>query len=241
MLLNLPLYLGKTIIIYVLAAILPAIFLMRYIYKHDTVEKEPPKLLFSLLLAGVASALCSIVLELIGGEILNNNISRNSPYYVFALAFLVVAVVEEGTKMFFMKLRTWRDPNFSHLFDGVVYAAFVSLGFAAFENVKYVFTYGLTVAVTRAFSAVPAHLGFSVFMGVFYSRAKLCEKYGDSAGKRGNLIAAYVSAVMLHGIYDVCAMMGTTTSTLMFLAFIAVMYVVVHRLVKKSSAQDREI
>ena len=97
------------------------------------------------------------------------------------------------------------------------------------------------VAVTRAFSAVPAHLGFSVFMGVFYSRAKLCEKYGDLSGKRWNLIAAYVSAVMLHGFYDVCAMMGTTTSTLMFLAFVAVMYVIVHKLVKKTSAQDREI
>ena len=241
MLLYLPLYIGKTFLIHILAAILPAIFLLRYIYKHDTVEKEPPKLLWSLLLAGVASALCSIVLEMIGGEILNNNISQNSPYYIFTLAFLVVAVVEEGTKMFFLKRRTWRDENFSHLFDGVVYAAFVSLGFAAFENIKYVFSYGLMVAVTRAFSAVPAHLGFSVFMGVFYSRAKLCENQGDMQGKRWNLVAAYTSAVVLHGFYDVCAMMGTNTSTIVFLIFIAVMYVIVHKLVKKSSAQDREI
>ena len=190
MLLYLPLYIGKTFLLHILAAIIPAIFLLRYIYKHDTVEKEPPKLLWALLLAGVASALCSIVLEIIGGGILDSTVSQDSPYYVFALAFLVVAVVEEGTKMYFLKRRTWRDPNFSHLFDGVVYAAFVSLGFAAFENIKYVFSYGLSVAVTRAFSAVPAHLGFSVFMGVFYSRAKLCENQGDHRGKRWNLMAA---------------------------------------------------
>ena len=35
--------------VYILAAILPAAFLLRYIYRHDTVEKEPPGLLFKLL------------------------------------------------------------------------------------------------------------------------------------------------------------------------------------------------
>ena len=39
--------------IYVLAAVLPAFFLLRYIYKMDTVEKEPGYLLWALLLAGV--------------------------------------------------------------------------------------------------------------------------------------------------------------------------------------------
>ena len=33
------------LIVYILAAILPAIFLLRFIYRHDTVEKEPPGLL----------------------------------------------------------------------------------------------------------------------------------------------------------------------------------------------------
>lgn len=38
------------LIVYILAAILPAIFLLRFIYRHDTVEKEPPGLLALLLL-----------------------------------------------------------------------------------------------------------------------------------------------------------------------------------------------
>ena len=38
------------ILIYVLAAVLPAFFLMKYIYKQDTIEKEPPTLLGSLVL-----------------------------------------------------------------------------------------------------------------------------------------------------------------------------------------------
>ncbi len=94
------------------------------------------------------------------------------PAYTILLAFLVVAVVEEGTKFVFLKLRTWRDPNFNFRFDGIVYAVFVSLGFAAFENINYVLGYGLTVALPRAVLAIPAHMGFAVFMGLFYGRGK---------------------------------------------------------------------
>ena len=36
--------------IYILAAVLPAVILLRYIYRTDTVEKEPPGLLILLLL-----------------------------------------------------------------------------------------------------------------------------------------------------------------------------------------------
>ena len=141
--------------IYILAAVLPAVFLLRYIYKHDTVEKEPPGLLLSLLLMGVLAALASIVLEVIGQKILDANISQDDPYYNIILAFVVVAAVEEGTKCFFLKRRTWNNPNFNYRFDGIVYAVFVSLGFAAFENIKYVFNFGLSVALPRAILAVP--------------------------------------------------------------------------------------
>ena len=67
--------------IYILAAVLPAIFLLRYIYKHDTVDKEPPGLLLSLILMGIVAALMSIVLEIIGEKILNDQISQDDKYY----------------------------------------------------------------------------------------------------------------------------------------------------------------
>ena len=102
---------------------------------------------------------------------------------------------------------------------------FVSLGFAAFENIKYVFSYGLSVVLPRALFAIPGHLAFSVFMGVFYGRAKLCENRGNKVGKIGNLILGYVSAVLLHGFYDACAMNGSTTANIVFYVFIGIMYV----------------
>ena len=88
------------IIIYILAAIIPALFLMRYIYRKDTIEKEPPQMLISLVFLGVAAALVAIVLESIGKGILAAFIAADSPAYTIIMAFLVVAAVEEGAKFF---------------------------------------------------------------------------------------------------------------------------------------------
>ena len=236
-----PMAFSRIIFIYIMAAVIPAVILLRYVYRQDRIEKEPPALLRSLVWYGVIAALCAIVLERIGNLILDNTLTRSSPYYILVLAFLVVGAVEEGCKFFFLKRRTWNDWNFSHLYDGVVYSVFVSLGFAAFENIKYVFSYGLSVVLPRALFAIPGHLGFSVFMGVFYGRAKLCENRGDKAGKMINLVSGYVSAVLLHGFYDACAMNGTAAANTAFYVFVAVMYVVVYRMIKKASREDRPI
>lgn len=229
------------LIIYVLAAVIPAAILMCYIYKKDRIEREPPWLLGSLVLLGVAAALVAIVLEILGQSILDSLVSVNNPKYILLLAFLVVAAVEEGTKFFFLYRRTWRDPNFNYRFDAIVYAVFVSLGFAAFENIKYVFNYGLSVALPRALLAIPGHMGFAVFMGFFYGRAKLCFTFGDRSGCKLNLILGYLAAVFLHGVYDTCCMTGTARSTLIFVVFVLAMYLAVYFLIKHEAKTDAPV
>ena len=49
--------------IYVLAAVLPAVFLMRYVYRLDRIEREPVPLLISLIGKGIWAALAAIVQE----------------------------------------------------------------------------------------------------------------------------------------------------------------------------------
>ena len=176
--------------VYILAAVLPAIILLRYIYKHDTVEKEPPGLLLTLLFMGVLAALCATVLEAIFQTVLDLLVDPGSPVYTILLAFLVVAVVEEGTKFWLLKRRTWYHPAFNYRFDGIVYAVFVSLGFAAYENITYVLRYGLSVALPRALLAVPGHAAFAVVMGAFYGRARLREGWGKLAGICGPAISS---------------------------------------------------
>ena len=229
------------LIVYILAAILPAIFLLRFIYRHDTVEKEPPGLLALLRLMGVVSAVCSGFLESLAESLLKLLVSPSSPIYVVLTAFLVVAMIEEGTKFWLMKCCTWRHPAFNYRFDGIVYAVFVSLGFAAFENIQYILHYGLSVALPRALLAVPGHMAFAVYMGVFYGRAKRSESQDDGAGVRRNLCLGYVWAVFLHGFYDTCAMIGSIRATVVFVIFIVVVFFQVYRLLRRESAADAPI
>ena len=223
---------------YAAAALLPAIVLLRYIYRHDHIEKEPPALLLRLLLGGVLSAFAAILLETAGMWILPAFAEEGSDLYYVFLAFLVVAVSEEGAKLFFLKKYSWHQPAFNYMFDGIVYAVFVSLGFAAFENVKYVFDFGLSVAFSRAFLAVPAHMAFAVFMGIFYGRARCHARRGNGAAAKSNLAAGFISAVLLHGFYDACLMVGTNLSMIVFVGFVIFMYFFVSRVVKTAAAED---
>ena len=229
------------VIIYLLAALLPALFLMRYIYRKDTIEKEPKGMLIGLVFLGVAAAVVAVIFETLGTSLLSSFLEEGDPAHTNVLAFLVVAVVEEGAKYLFLLWRTWRDPNFNFHFDGIVYAVFISLGFAAFENISYVMGYGLSTAIARALLAIPAHMGFAVFMGYFYARAKRCADEGNARGRRRNLWAAFLSAVLLHGFYDACALLGTLLSALLFVAFVIAMYIIVIRMVKRESKNDQPV
>ena len=224
--------------IYILAAVVPAFILLRYVYRHDTVEKEPPGLLLSLLLMGIVAALASGILERIAQSFLRLLVDPGSPAYTILLAFLVVAVVEEGTKFLLLKWRSWDHPAFNYRFDGIVYAVFVSLGFAAYENILYVFNYGLSVALPRAFLAIPGHMSFAVGMGIFYGRAKACWARGYDGAAKANLLLGYLLAVFLHGFYDACAMIGTGMATILFVVFVIVMFLAVYRSLKRESAKD---
>lgn len=225
----------------ILAALLPAAFLLRTIYRMDTIEKEPARLLAKLLLCGVAAAVTAGWLERLGAAALRLALDPSGSVFTVAFAFLVVAVAEEGMKFLFLKKATWNHPAFNYRFDGVVYAVFVSLGFAAVENVLYVFHYGLSVAVPRAILAVPGHMGFAVFMGAFYGRARVARQEGNRRLERRCLRLGWLLAVLLHGIYDTCAMLNTAASMIAFLAFVVLMYILVIRKVRREAAADEPV
>ena len=239
---SLPFLFQGSFMINVAAALLPAIYLMRYIYQKDSIEKEPRKLLIHLVLLGVGSAFIAMILEGILGRLLNATmLDPSGVIYNILLAFIVVAVSEEGAKYVLTHLRTWKDPAFNYKFDAVVYCVFTSLGFAAFENVLYVLQGGLGVALMRAVLSIPGHMSFAVVMGVFYGRAKQCQHYGDTAGMKKNKLLAFVWAVVAHGFYDACLMVGTGLSTILFVAFVIFMYVFIFRLIKNEAATDEPV
>lgn len=83
---------------------------------------------------GVVSALCSGFLENLAETVLKHLVSPSSPIYVVLLAFLVVAVVEEGTKFWLLKRCTWNHPAFNYRFDGIVYAGVCLPGLCSFRE-----------------------------------------------------------------------------------------------------------
>lgn len=224
----------------IVAALAPAIVLGGYVYKMDSVEKEPMGLIIRLAIAGVIAAIGAAVMEgvlepvakaVTGGP-------RNGITYYAVLAFCVVGFAEELCKLVMLRLRTWNSKEFNYTFDAVVYGAMVALGFAAFENVFYVLQGGLATAIARAILSVPGHLSWGIIMGVFYGQAKVCERAGDTAGKMRSMILALVLPVLMHGFYDLCAFMSSDGLSLILLAFSAGVDLIAISEVKRGSSGD---
>lgn len=230
----------KTLLI---SALLPGLILMLYIFKKDRLEKEPKGLLWKLLLFGALFSFVPAILENIGDRILDGLFPRGGRLYYALDAFVVVALSEEGMKRFVLKRKTWSSPSFNCSFDGIVYAAYVSLGFACLENLIYVFgsgvAGGLSTAMARAFTAIPAHFFNAVFMGLYYGRAKECELKGDAAGRDFNMGRSLLVPVLLHGAYDYLAFVDTAAGNTAFTVLLIGLYFFSFRTIRRESAADR--
>ena len=188
--------------ILIAAAVIPAIFLLVHVYRADKLEKEPAPLLISLVLYGIAATFIALILERLGSALLGQFFPEDSVPYNVIMYFGVVAFSEEGAKYFLLKRRTWNSAAFNCQFDGVVYAVFVALGFALWENISYVLMYGLSTALVRAVTAVPGHACFGVFMGVWYGLAKRLHGQGRGSASKLCRVLALLLPAFLHGCYD---------------------------------------
>ena len=185
-------------------AILPVVILLIYIYRKDRFQKEPIGLLLAALGMGMLSVLpISFVEKFLSN--LNPYDGVNGALYT---AFVVAGCVEEGFKLLFLYWLIWRNRYFDEYFDGIVYAVFVSLGFALVENVMYVFSGGLGTGIMRALLSVPAHFLFAVVMGYFFALAKF---YKNSSL---NMLLAFIAPMLLHGIFDALLMVADASETM---------------------------
>ena len=234
-----PYYLPSVILI--AAAVIPAVALLYYVYRADTVEKEPPLLLLRLALLGILSTAAAKLLEYAGVFILNAVFRRESFLYLALLYFGVVGFAEEGSKYALLKRATWNSPHFNCRFDGVVYSVFVSLGFALWENIGYVLANGFGTALIRALTAVPGHACFGVFMDCWYSQARWLENRGDAAAAHSMRVLTVVLPALLHGAYDFLASATPRISPWYFVLFVVAMFLVTVRLVYRLSRNDEYI
>lgn len=218
-------------------ALLPGVLIIIYIFRKDKIEHEPMGLIFKLVIFGALSCIPAVILEnlvtVFGPAYIEGTVE-----YAFFEAFCVAALCEELCKYGLLRLGSWKNRNFDFRFDGIVYGVSVAVGFALLENVLYVMEGGIQVALIRAVMSVPLHAFCGVFMGVFYGAAK---KY-SIMGLRGKAAAAgwggFLIPVLIHGIYDALAFMGTLPAEIILLAFVAFMYVIAIKYVNKYARED---
>ena len=225
-----------------LIALLPPIILIIYIWKLDTIEKEPGSLLLKLFIFGVLTTVGAMILESVGEWILNSFVSEPTSYlYMLIDNFIVVAWSEEGLKRLALRRCSFRHPAFDYRFDGIVYAVMVSLGFAAAENVLYVFQYGLSTGLIRAVTAIPLHCITGIYMGHYYGEAKSAHVRGDLGRYRRFMRLSLVIPILIHGFYDFCASTDSGLLMLLFIAFVVIIDIFAFLAVRRYSREDSPV
>lgn len=227
---------GHTTYMNLLIAVLPCVFLLRYIYRADKLEKENMSLLIRVFLLGIVSIIPTLIIELTLNSFYDHINFSNPIIGNFVYAFFVVALVEEACKYFYVKKTTWNHKEFNCDFDGVVYAVFGSLGFAMLENIMYVFQYGFFIGIMRAILSVPGHMMFSVFFGIQYGKARRAALGRGSGNPKALMLKGLFGAVLTHGLYDFFAFMGWN---LLFYLFVILLYMIAFSRLKKVSARDK--
>lgn len=183
-------------------ALLPVFIILRYVWKLDRYEREPINFVLKAVLFGAIFSLPVAFIERFMIGMLPNYFSVETIEYGLAENVICVGLIEELSKLLAFMFIVWKNPNFDHRYDGIVYGVAVSLGFAGLENILYVFNFGTQVSIGRAIFAIPGHATFGVFMGYYLSRAKHCEIKGNWFGKFFFLIFAIVMPTVIHGVYD---------------------------------------
>ena len=189
----------ETIIILV-TALLPIAILVYYIYHKDKKSPEPTGQLVKAFFYGILSIPLSFCISIPLGLIGVYPAEATSIWGSVSAAFFGAAIPEEIAKFLMLWLLLRKNPYFDEKMDGIVYAVCVSLGFAAIENIMYLFSNAdmyLSVGIARAIFAVPGHFCFGILMGYYYSLAKF---YPKTLTKNKVLILA--APIIVHGLYD---------------------------------------
>jgi RsiW-degrading membrane proteinase PrsW (M82 family) len=210
-----------------LISLAPVAIIAGYIWFRDKYEREPLRMLIFSLLAGAGIVIPVLITEnliSIPGEGM-----EGLPAAAWK-AFAVAGFTEELFKYLALYLLIWKSKEFNDKYDGIVYGTFVSLGFAAVENILYVFSEGYTTGLVRAFTAVPAHAIFGITMGFYFGLARFYPKKRKVFRSR-----AFLFPFLLHGTYNFILMTEIEWLWIVFLAFLVFLYFSAFRRIKKLS------
>lgn len=185
----------------IIPVLLPIVFWAVYHYYKDHDLPEPVSHLalafvFGLLAAGVSQSLY-IALEPLGMRYDAGYLAETNTAGLLAYALLVIGPIEELSKLLFFVLIVIRFDEFDEPLDGIIYASFIGLGYAAIENWQYLQYLTPLEAVARGFASPVVHIVFASIWGRWIGRAVVEGKPILPA-----TLASFALTALLHGVYD---------------------------------------
>jgi RsiW-degrading membrane proteinase PrsW (M82 family) len=203
---------------------LPVIFWAAYHYHKDHHLPEPPghlalAFIFGLLAAGLSQSMY-IALEPLGLRFDAGYLAETNTPGLLAYALLAIGPIEELSKLLFFVLIVIHFKEFDEPLDGIIYASFIGLGYAAIENWQYLQYLTPLEAIARGFASPVVHIVFASIWGRWIGLAVVSGKSVLPATLAGFLIAAF-----LHGLYDFMVLLQPYSALPFAAALIVVVWI----------------
>ena len=172
---------------YAAMGILPAIFWLTLFLREDRKQPEPKWMISFTFIFGAIGALIALALQLL--------INFYTPLHIdppSAASLLVFAFIEEFSKFACVYFFVHKKRFFNEPVDGMIYMITGAMGFAALENIFYIFSYsngdlfGLTIY--RFIGAILLHALASGLIGYYWLRRRL--------------VFGIVVATLLHWVFN---------------------------------------
>lgn len=217
-----------------IASIGPGLIWLWLFYRQDRYEPEPVRKIIKVFLVGLILVIPAGLLEQIWREPMMDSIQNGDWFGFFKLAFLMIALIEEGLKSVVLIRMTGYSHELNEPVDGPVYGITLGLGFASLENLLWANVFGFGVAILRAVVTTLAHASFTGWMGYYISKFKL-----EPDGEWMLLGKGFLIALVTHGAYDFLLFLRSPIASLSAILLIAALLVRLYQVmqiqVRKSS------
>ncbi len=206
-------------------------------------QKNSITFLLKMLGFGALSALLAAGLSILFTDIIFGSVNQENFLFILFNNFILVALVEEGAKIFLLKKGSWNSPLFTHSFNGIVYASMIALGFGIIENIVYLLVDAtITKIIVRGLLGAFGHVIDAMMMGFFYGLAKFFSTKGDEELSKKNMKYALIVPLLFHGSFDMLLNLADYT-IVVFIFFIlyAVEIVLAFKYMMKAYRENKEI
>jgi RsiW-degrading membrane proteinase PrsW (M82 family) len=214
---------GMGFLISFLIGFLPMLLFAYVVYWIDRYEKEPVALLGGVFLWGaiIAAGAAFVVNTFLGMGIYM--FTGSQAFTELSTASVFAPIIEEtlkGLACFFVFL--FFRHEFDSILDGIVYAAITAIGFAATENVYYIFNYGfehnglhgiLYMFFVRVILVGWQHPFFTAFIGIGLAVARMSRNISI---KYIAPVVGFTIAILTHSLHNLISTLFQGLESIVF-------------------------